>query len=244
MMANKDEAFARKARLASERTGWGRELCGYVNNCWGAQFLGYRDDGSPFPLRDMCVPFPDPCDQHTMRGQQCMDLSPIPRWGADWPMYLGERDPKREEEMIEHRIYCVMKIINDIERIFGTKFDDDRLFEVYKTRGATRQYGYEITLAMTNKPTPISQKDLYSFYTLGGLTKLGPRRRRTSGRSCATRFCGVWTTRLRRWATSATAGWKPIPPPGIICAICVTWKSTAPSASAPSTARWPADRSS
>jgi benzoyl-CoA reductase subunit B len=131
-------------------------------------------DGKPFALRDMCVPFPDPCDQHLMRGQQCMDFSPIPRWGDDYPMYLGPRDVKRDEELIEHKVYCIMRVINDIERIFGVKFNDDRLFEAHQSRSKVRDYGREISLAMTNIPSPLGQKDLYSFYTLGGLTKLGP----------------------------------------------------------------------
>jgi benzoyl-CoA reductase subunit B len=174
MMANKDEAFARKARQASEIRGWGREICGYVNNCWGAQFLGYTEDGTPFPFRDMSVPFPDPCDQHTKRGQQCMDLSPIPRWGDDWCMYLGERDPEREKEMIEHRVYNVLQLINDIERIYGIEFDDEAFVAEVKGHRIMSQYGLRVSQLMQNIPAPISQKELYSYYTLGGLTKVAP----------------------------------------------------------------------
>jgi benzoyl-CoA reductase subunit B len=173
-MASKSHSFARRARLASEVRGWGRELCGYVNNCWGAQFLGRDMDGGPFPYRDMCVPFPDVCDQHLKRGQQCMDLSPIPRWGGDMPIYPGERDPKRDEEMIEHRVYCNLKIIADIERIFGIEFDDERFVENIKLREKLSAYGLRISQLMTQVPTPLSAKDLYSFYTLGDLTKLNP----------------------------------------------------------------------
>lgn len=174
MMASTNEAFARKARLASEVRGWGREICGYVNNCWGAQFLGYQEDGSPFPFRDMSVPFPDPCDQHTKRGQQCMDLSPIPRWGDDYPMYLGERDPEREKEMIEHKVYNTLKIISDIERIYGVEFDDEKLVTELEMKKKLNDFGLQISQLMTNIPAPISVKELYSFYTLGMLTKLPP----------------------------------------------------------------------
>jgi benzoyl-CoA reductase subunit B len=173
-MASASPPFARQARLASEVRGWGRELCGYVNNCWGAQFLGQDLGGGPFPYRDMCVPFPDVCDQHTKRGQQCMDLSPIPRWGGDMPIYPGDRDPKRDAEMIEHRVYCNLKIIADIERIFGIEFDDERFIENLKMNQQLRDYGLRISQLMTNTPAPISAKDLYSFYTLGDLTKLDP----------------------------------------------------------------------
>ena len=172
MMASRSDSFAREARLASEIRGWGREICGYVQNCWGAQFLGHEMDGSPFAFRDMCVPFSDPCDQHTKRGQQCMDLSPIPRWGGDWPMYLGEQDPKREAALIDHRVNNTLKVINEIESTFGKEFDDEAFIQSLDNHAKLREYGLKISQLMTNIPTPIGQKDLFSFYTLGGLTKL------------------------------------------------------------------------
>jgi benzoyl-CoA reductase subunit B len=174
MMASRNDAFSRKCRLASETRGWGREICGYVQNCWGSQFLGYEMDDGPFPYRDLCIPFPDPCDQHLKRGQQCMDLSPIPRWGADWPMYLGEMDPKREAAFIDEVVYNYLKIISDIERISGQKFDDEKLLDNLNILPKLREQALRITQLMTHTPTPIGQKDLYSFYTLGMLTKVDP----------------------------------------------------------------------
>ncbi len=73
MMANKSDSFSRECRAAGEVLGWGREICGYQLNCWGAMYLGRQMDGSKFPYRDMVIPFPDPCDQHTKRGQAPMD---------------------------------------------------------------------------------------------------------------------------------------------------------------------------
>jgi benzoyl-CoA reductase subunit B len=174
MLANKSDEFSRKCRMAAEIRGWGRELCGYVNNCWGSMFLGCQSDGSEFPMRAMSVPFPDPCDQHTKRGQQCMDLSPIPRWGSDFTMYLGPRDPEREKAMIEHKVYCTLHVINEIERVFGREFDDEKLIAAIGLRPQIEVYALEITQLMTNIPSPIGQKDLNSFYTVGMLTKVDP----------------------------------------------------------------------
>jgi benzoyl-CoA reductase subunit B len=171
MMASASDEFARKARLASETRGWGRELCGYVNNCWGCQFLGHEMDGQPFPLRDLCIPFPDVCDQHTKRGQQCMDLSPIPRWGNDFSMYIGPFDAEREKAMVDHKVWNAKKVISDIERIFDKEFDDEKFVNSIKLRNEMVQYGLELAQLMTHIPAPIGQKDLYSFYTLGMLTK-------------------------------------------------------------------------
>ena len=171
MIQSKSSPFARKSRLATEIRGWGRELCGYVNTCWGAQFLGYDFDEFPFGYRDMSVAFPDTCDQHCKRGQQCMDYSPIPRWGGDWPMYLGPIDPEREQALIDQKVYTTLLTINDIERTFGIKFDDEAFLNNLSVRRRLLKYGIKIMELMSHVPSPIGQKDLYSFYTLGSLTK-------------------------------------------------------------------------
>ncbi len=173
-MANRNEAFASECRLASEVRGWGREICGYHGNCWGAQWLGHQDDGSVFPYRKFTTPFPCVCDSHIKRGEQARDNAPIPRWTADFTMYLGDYDQEREKEMLEHRSYCGLKMINDIERVFGQKFDDEKMFALCRARDNIKQYQEKIVLLMAAKPAPLSVKDWYSFYTMGGLTRFAP----------------------------------------------------------------------
>ena len=176
MMQNKNDAFARKARLASEIRGWGREICGYQGNCWGAQFLGYQEDGSEFPWRKMVVPMPCVCDQHAKRGQQARDFENMPQWMADNLIYFGPFDEERNEAMLEHKVYCNFRILNDIERIFGQKIDDETFETLIKGDQQVKQYAKEISILMaTTKPAPLSVKDLYSVYTLGSLTKIDPQ---------------------------------------------------------------------
>ncbi len=174
MMANKSDEFARVARWAGEILGWGREICGYQLNCWGAMYLGYQIDGSPFPFRDLVIPFSDPCDQHTKRGQAPMDYSPIPRFQENYPLYTGPQDSARDKALIEDKVYTTLYIIQEIERIFGQKFDDEKFVESVKTMGQVAPYAREVSCFMQHIPSPLSQKDLYSFYTLGGLTKGDP----------------------------------------------------------------------
>ncbi|MDR1205771.1 MAG: 2-hydroxyacyl-CoA dehydratase [Peptococcaceae bacterium] len=173
MIQNKSSPFARKCRLASEIRGWGRELCGYVNNLWGSQFLGYDLDGT-FPNRKFVVPMPCQCDQHGKRGQQCRDLEPVPQWMADRITYFGERDEERDVALTEHKVYANLRILNDMERIFGQKLDDEKMIQLMNTSDMIRKYAMDITIFMTYKPSPISVKDLYSFYTIGSLTKVDP----------------------------------------------------------------------
>jgi benzoyl-CoA reductase/2-hydroxyglutaryl-CoA dehydratase subunit BcrC/BadD/HgdB len=177
MIASQSSPFARKCRLACERTGWGREICGYHGNIWGSQFLGYQVDGSPFPKRHFVVPFPCVCDSHAKRGQQVRDFENVPQWMMDQNMYLGPRDEEREVAMNEHKAFCTLKNINDMERIFGQKFDDEKMVELIRSSGIMREYQKQITEIMAKtKPTPLSVKDMYSFYTLGFLTRIDPQK--------------------------------------------------------------------
>ena len=173
-IAAKDMEFARVARLASEVRGWGREICGYHGVLWGTQFLGYQADGSPFPHRKLVVPIPCVCDSHTKRGIQCRDFDAVPQWQNDFTMYLGAYDAEREEEMQNHKVYCQLRVLNDIERIFGQKFDDDKIVELLTTYSNVKEYRKEIFILQTSVPAPLCAKDLYSFYTLGGLLKIDP----------------------------------------------------------------------
>ena len=176
MMANKNEPFARKARLACEIRGWGREICGYQGNCWGAQFLGHLEDGTPFPHRKFFIPQPCVCDTHSKRAAQLKDFENVPQWGADRPMYLGPWDPERNGPMMEHRIHCNLKIINDMERIFNQKCDDEMLEKLRIGNSQVTKYAEEVSLLMARTiPTPLSVKDLYSVFTLGLLTKVDPQ---------------------------------------------------------------------
>ena len=170
-IAYRDPEFARKARLASEVRGWGKEICGYQGVMWGCQFLGHQADGSPFPKRDMVVPIPCVCDQHTKRGIQCRDFEPVPMWMQDNTRYLGPWDPEREVEMINHKTYNTLRVINDVERIFGQKFDDDLMKEFASVSSKISDYMAEVYFMMSNIPAPLSIKDIYSFFQLGALVK-------------------------------------------------------------------------
>ena len=175
MMQNKSDPYARKARLASEVRGWGREICGYQGNCWGGQFLGYIEDETPWPRRKLVVPMPCVCDQHAKRGQQARDFENMPQWMADRLIYFGGYDAEREKPMMEHKIYCNLRIINDVERIFGQRFEDEKVEELMNANKARSDYSREISWLMARTiPSPLSVKDLYSVYTIGGLTKVDP----------------------------------------------------------------------
>jgi benzoyl-CoA reductase/2-hydroxyglutaryl-CoA dehydratase subunit BcrC/BadD/HgdB len=62
-----------------------------------------------------------------------------------------------------------------MERIFGQKFDDEKLQVMIKNSSLIEKYARDVSVLMaTTIPTPLSVKDLYSVYTIGALTKVDP----------------------------------------------------------------------
>ncbi|MBI4296830.1 MAG: 2-hydroxyacyl-CoA dehydratase [Chloroflexi bacterium] len=175
MLSFLSDKFARQCRLASEVRGWGREMCGYKLNVYGSMYLDHDISGKDkFPRRDMVVPAPAPCNLHSKRAQGFMDYSPIPRWSSDAPDYTDPPDPERDKVMINNVVGCILDQIEDIERIFGQKFDDEKLIQVLKDKWTYQKLAGESVCLMQNVPSPLSIKDLYSLYTIGGLTKTDP----------------------------------------------------------------------
>jgi benzoyl-CoA reductase subunit B len=103
-----------------------------------------------------------------------MDTSNIPRWQSDWPMYTGPDDPVRDKAMIENRVQNVLDQIKDVERVTGQKCDDEKLIQVMKDKWIYDAYKKDICCLIQHIPAPLGQKELYSFYTLGGLTLTDP----------------------------------------------------------------------
>jgi len=90
-------------------------------------------------------------------------------------MYTGEYDEQRELAMLEHKAYCNLRVVNDMERIFGQQCDDEKLIKILKSGTASQEYRREISwLIARTIPAPLSVKDLYSVYTIGMLTKIDP----------------------------------------------------------------------
>ncbi len=113
--------------------------------------------------------------QHAKRGQQCRDFAPVPQWMGDQPIYPGPQHQERDEPLREHKVYSVLRQINDLERIFGQPFDDEKLSDMMRASSAFQECVHELSYLMaTSKPSPLSIKDMYSIYTIGGLTTVDP----------------------------------------------------------------------
>ncbi len=69
---------------------------------------------------------------------------------------------------------CYLRVLNDIVRIFGQKFDDEMFVKQVKAFNELASICADVFKAMTHVPAPLTVKDIYSFYTIGGLTKVDP----------------------------------------------------------------------
>src|SRR3990172_4214527 len=96
----RNHEFARQCRAAAECDGFGREVCGYHRNVFGAMYLNKDLQGGPFPRRDISIPTPATCDHHSLRGKPLADYYNIPRFPDEAPNYAGPRDPARTDVML------------------------------------------------------------------------------------------------------------------------------------------------
>jgi benzoyl-CoA reductase subunit B len=127
--------------------------------------------GVPFPRRDISIPTPARCDQHSKRGQPVADQFGIPRFQGEDPMYTGEQDPERDKAMFEHRADEIMDEIDFLEKTTGRKFDDDVFREQVLSTMRLRVLAGEVYCLNQNIPAPLDQKSIYSLYTLGDLVR-------------------------------------------------------------------------
>jgi hypothetical protein len=59
--------------------------------------------------------------------------------------------------MNEHKVYGYLRVLNDMERIFGQKFDDEKMHEMIRATNIIRGYATELSILMaTSIPTPLS----------------------------------------------------------------------------------------
>ncbi|MBI4296086.1 MAG: 2-hydroxyacyl-CoA dehydratase [Chloroflexi bacterium] len=171
MIANASNKFSRECLAEAECRGFGRDVCGYHREIFGSMFLDRDIQGGHFPRRDISIPTPAPCDQHSKRGQPVADYFGIPRFQGEAPVYMGNFDPDRDRMMLEHRVAEVLEQIEWLEKVTGRRFDDEVFAEGVKSNMRLKSLAGDVYCLNQNTPAPLDQKSLYSFFTLGGLVK-------------------------------------------------------------------------
>ncbi|MBI4295992.1 MAG: 2-hydroxyacyl-CoA dehydratase [Chloroflexi bacterium] len=171
MTQARNHEFARQCRGEAECQGFGREICGYHRNVFGSMYLNRDLAGGPFPRRDLSIPTPAACDQHSLRGKPVADYFAIPRFQGEQPVYTGPRDPTRDQVMREHRVGELLDEIEWLEKQTGRKFDDEKFAEEVKSHMRLRQYAGEVCMFFQNVPSPLDEKSFDSFYTFGNMVR-------------------------------------------------------------------------
>ncbi|MBI4295689.1 MAG: 2-hydroxyacyl-CoA dehydratase [Chloroflexi bacterium] len=171
MIANRNPTFSRQCLAEGECQGFGREICGYHREVFGSMYLDRDLEGGTFPRRDISIPTPSLCNQHSKRGQPVADYFRIPRYQGEAPGYTGADDPERDKTMLDHRVAEVLEEIEWLEKQTGRKFDDEVYIEHVKSSMRIGALKAEVSCLNQNIPAPVDQKSLYSFFTLGGLVR-------------------------------------------------------------------------
>ena len=94
-IAAEGDQFARECRAATEAGGYGRDLCGYMLNAFGAMFLNRGLMGKEFHRRDFVIAGFNGCDMHCKHSQVVAEYLGVPHHYTDWVAYYGSADEER-----------------------------------------------------------------------------------------------------------------------------------------------------
>jgi len=164
IMQARNSKFARECRAATECHGFGREVCGYHRNVFGSMYLNRELLGGEFPKRDLSIPTPAACDQHSLRGKPVADYFGIPRFQGEAPVYIGVPDPDRDEAMREHRVGELLDEIEWLEGYTGRVFDDEIFAKEVESHMRLKKYAGEVCCFFQHIPSPLDEKTFDSFY--------------------------------------------------------------------------------
>ena len=76
--------------------------------------------------------------------------------------------------MREHIVQERLDIFEDVKRIMGREFDEEKYIESVKHDMRVRAIKQDAMMYQQNIPAPLSCKDMYSFMTLGGMQATNP----------------------------------------------------------------------
>lgn len=160
--------FSRRCQEEVEKRGFARDLCAYLRNYWGSMFLNEYAAGGEFPKPDFCFQT-HICCSHAKWYQVVSEHEGVPLVAIDCAVGPPFDFIERGEEL-EHRVRYVaeqsLDAIEQIEKITGRKFDDEKFIEaVYQEQRATSLWA-EICVLNQAVPAPLDEKTIYALYSL------------------------------------------------------------------------------
>jgi hypothetical protein len=166
MIANKNPPFARNAGWQAKSGAGAARFAATRTTAGAPQFLGCDDNGNPIP--------PESSSALPMRVRPAIPARaagqgffPVPQWMADQTIYFGPYDAERNASMMEHKCLVHPRQINDIERVFGQKFDDEKLVDLIRAtseRPRTMPLEISILMATTKPDPPLGQRSVFRVH--------------------------------------------------------------------------------
>ncbi|MFC2010019.1 2-hydroxyacyl-CoA dehydratase [Chloroflexota bacterium] len=170
-IGNVGDEFARQCRGVTEAAGYGRDMCGYMQNYIGSMLSNRHFLGGEFPPRDMVTQSADWCNMFAKFPQLEAEYWDVPQHYMDAIGYYGPPDAERDEARMEYIVAQNMEAIEWLEKQTDQEFDDETYIETTKSSMRVMAMRGEVIEYLQTIPTPLDQKSLYSIFILGGLVK-------------------------------------------------------------------------
>ena len=157
-----DPAFSEQCAMATEAKGFARDICAYMRNYLGSMFLERYYFGGKFPKPDFCIST-HICDTHAKWFQIVGEHFGTPHIAIDYPISTTYR---RKEQKIEYLASQMHECIEEMEKLTGCYYDDEKLIEAARNEFKTMSLWGEICLLNQSIPAPLDQKSMLSLYVL------------------------------------------------------------------------------
>ena len=156
-----DLASSERYMEAAEREGFARDLCGYMRNYWGSMFLNhYFFTGRSFPKPEFTFTM-HVCDAgHAKWYQVVAEHFGIPQIVVDVPLGRPGMGRKQKQEWV---IGQMNDAIEQMERITGRKYDDEKMVEAARCQFASSSLWAEICLLNKAIPATVGLKTLLAL---------------------------------------------------------------------------------
>jgi benzoyl-CoA reductase subunit B len=157
-----DPSFSQQCAMATEAKGFARDLCAYMRNYLGSMFLDRYYFGKSFPKPDFCFST-HICDTHAKWFQIVSEHFGVPHIGVDYPI---SPSLQHKEQKIEYMASQMYDCIEEMEKITGRHYDDEKLIEAARNEFKTMALWGDICLLNQAIPAPLDQKSMFSLYVL------------------------------------------------------------------------------
>jgi benzoyl-CoA reductase subunit B len=160
-----DAVFGQECGEAAEARGFARDMCSYMRNYWGSMLLDRFYFGGAFPRPHFCYTR-HLCDSHAKWFQVVAEHYGVPIFVIDIPPYCYGESQERMDLETDYVVAQALESIENIERLTGRKFDDEKFLAALENEFRTTTLWGEISLLNRAIPAPLDLKSMFTLYVL------------------------------------------------------------------------------